>query len=62
MNGRSIAEFTALPVTRAIEAVQHIRLNAREQALAGRIVKEVAERLRSVLTLEGVLLFDELPG
>jgi excinuclease ABC subunit A len=46
VNGRSIAEFTALPVDRAIEAVKAIRLNQREEALAGRIVREIAERLQ----------------
>jgi excinuclease ABC subunit A len=46
VNGRSIADFTALPVTRAIEAVKAIQLNQREEALAGRIVREIAERLQ----------------
>src|SRR5437588_10665881 len=46
VNGRSIAEFTGLPVTGAIAAVKAIRLNQREEALAGRIVREVAERLQ----------------
>jgi len=46
VNGRSIAEFTAMPVARAIEAVGQIKLSGREEALAGRIVKEIAERLQ----------------
>src|SRR5215469_12446474 len=46
VNGRSIAAFTAMPVARAIEAVGQIKLSGREEALAGRIVKEIAERLQ----------------
>jgi len=46
VNGMSIADFTALPVSRALEAVARIRLNEREEKIAGRIVKEIAERLR----------------
>ncbi|HZU21941.1 MAG TPA: excinuclease ABC subunit UvrA [Terriglobales bacterium] len=46
VNGLSIADFTAMPVGRAIEAVAQIKLSGREEALAGRIVREVAERLQ----------------
>ena len=45
VNGMSIAEFTALPVSRAVEVVAGIRLTDREQKIAGRIVREIAERL-----------------
>ena len=45
VNGLSIADFTSLPVSRAIEAAASIRLNPREEQIAGRILKEVAERL-----------------
>ena len=45
VNGLSIADFTSLPVSRAIEAAARIRLNPREEQIAGRILKEVAERL-----------------
>ena len=45
VNGMSIADFTALPVSRAVEAASQIRLNERETRIAGRILKEVAERL-----------------
>ena len=41
----SIADFTALPVSRAVEAVQQIKLNEREEKIAGRVVREIAERL-----------------
>ena len=45
INGMSIADFTALPVSRAVEAVQQIKLNEREEKIAGRVVREIAERL-----------------
>jgi excinuclease ABC subunit A len=45
VNGMSIADFTDLPVSRAVEAVAKITLNDREEKVAGRIVREVAERL-----------------
>jgi excinuclease ABC subunit A len=45
VNGMSIADFTALPVSRAVEAAARIRLTEREERIAGRILKEVAERL-----------------
>ncbi|MGE5109621.1 MAG: excinuclease ABC subunit UvrA, partial [Acidobacteriaceae bacterium] len=45
VNGLSIADFTALPVARAVEAAAKIKLNSREEQLAGRIVREIAERL-----------------
>ena len=45
VNGMSIADFTALPVSRALEAAGGIRLKPREERIAGRILKEVAERL-----------------
>jgi excinuclease ABC subunit A len=46
VNGMSIADFTALPVTRALEAARSIRLAGREEQIAGRIVHEITERLQ----------------
>ncbi len=46
VNGMSIAEFTALPVSRAVEAARAIRLSQREEQIAGRILGEIIERLR----------------
>ncbi|MBZ5568781.1 MAG: excinuclease ABC subunit UvrA [Acidobacteriia bacterium] len=46
VNGMSIADFTALPVSRAIGAVKQISLSEREAQIAGRVVKEIAERLQ----------------
>ncbi|HLH05836.1 MAG TPA: excinuclease ABC subunit UvrA [Terriglobales bacterium] len=45
INGMSIADFTALPVSRAVESVQQIKLNEREENIAGRVVREIGERL-----------------
>jgi excinuclease ABC subunit A len=67
VNGMSIADFTALPVSRAVTAAAKIKLNERENKIAGRIQREVAERLgflnavglgyisldRSAMTLSG---------
>jgi excinuclease ABC subunit A len=45
LNGMSIAAFTAMPVSRALEAARKIVLTGREQTIAGRIVQEIIERL-----------------
>jgi excinuclease ABC subunit A len=45
VNGMSIAEFTALPVARSVESMQGLKLNERENTIAGRIVREIGERL-----------------
>jgi excinuclease ABC subunit A len=46
VNGMSIADFTALPVSRALETARQIKLNGREAIIAGRIVHEIVERLQ----------------
>ncbi len=46
VNGMSIADFTALPVARALETARGIRLAGREEQIAGRIVHEITERLQ----------------
>jgi excinuclease ABC subunit A len=67
VTGMSIADFTSLPVSRAVEAIARIKLTEREELIAGRIRKEIAERLgflnavglgyisldRSAMTLSG---------
>ena len=45
VNSLSIADFTSLPVSRAVEAIAQIMLSQREELIAGRIRKEIAERL-----------------
>jgi len=46
VNGMSIADFTALPVSRALEVAQKIKLTGREELIAGRIMHEIVERLQ----------------
>jgi excinuclease ABC subunit A len=46
VNGMSIADFTALPVSRAVSASAQLQLTPREEQIAGRVVREVAERLQ----------------
>jgi excinuclease ABC subunit A len=45
VNGMSIADFTALPIERARQAIAQLKLEERQQAIAGRVVREIAERL-----------------
>ena len=46
VNGMSIAEFTALPVSRSLEAAKKIQLTGREAIIANRLVYEITERLQ----------------
>ncbi len=46
VNGMSIADFTGLPVSRALKASQALKLTGRDQTIAGRIVHEITERLQ----------------
>ncbi|HMH05848.1 MAG TPA: excinuclease ABC subunit UvrA, partial [Terriglobales bacterium] len=46
VNAMSIADFTALPVSRALGTARKIKLNGREAMIAGRIVHEIVERLQ----------------
>ena len=46
VNRMSIADFTALPVSRALETARKLRLTGREETIAGRIVHEITERLQ----------------
>ncbi len=46
VNGMSIADFTALPVSRALATARKIKLSGREAIIAGRIVHEIVERLQ----------------
>src|ERR1700676_135994 len=46
VNGMSIADFTALPVSRALETARKIQLTGRDAAIAGRVVHEIVERLQ----------------
>src|SRR5437899_3237889 len=46
VNGLSIADFTALPVSRAVDVAGKITLTERELLIAGRVLHEIAERLQ----------------
>ncbi|MGC2697417.1 MAG: excinuclease ABC subunit UvrA [Candidatus Angelobacter sp.] len=46
VNGLSISDFTALPVSRAMDMASRIRLNERETLIAGRVLHEISERLQ----------------
>jgi excinuclease ABC subunit A len=46
VNGMSIADFTAMPASRALQVAQGIKLAGREVAIAGRVMHEVVERLQ----------------
>src|SRR5260370_24624247 len=46
VNGMSIADFTALPVTRSLEVAQKIKLEGREALIAGRVMHEIVDRLQ----------------
>src|SRR5437764_4857802 len=46
VEGMSIADFTAMPVSRALEKASSIKLAGRELQIAGRIMSEIVERLQ----------------
>jgi excinuclease ABC subunit A len=46
VNAMSIADFTAMPVSRALEVASEIKLAGREAAIAGRVMHEIVERLQ----------------
>ena len=46
VNGLSIADFTALPVSRALQSAKAIKLSGREEIIAGRVMHEITERLQ----------------
>jgi excinuclease ABC subunit A len=46
IGGMSIGDFTALPISRALEAARKIKLTGREALIASRIMHEIVERLQ----------------
>jgi excinuclease ABC subunit A len=46
LGGRGIAEYTALPIDESVAAFESIKLNAREEQIAGQILREIKNRLR----------------
>ena len=51
VGGSSIADLTAAPVSRMIEIVEKLRLNEREEKIAGRVVAEIRERLEFLMAV-----------
>src|SRR5947207_3005333 len=46
VEGMSISDFTAMPVSRALEKAKGVKLAGRELQIAGRIMHEIVERLQ----------------
>ena len=46
VNGMSIADFTAFPISKALEVARSIKLAGREEKIAGRVMHEIRERLQ----------------
>ena len=46
LGGRGIAEYTSLPIADSVAAFEEIKLNAREEQIAGQILREIKSRLR----------------
>ena len=46
-----IADYTALPIEEAIEVFNRLTLNEREQQIAGRVLREIRDRLRFLETV-----------
>jgi excinuclease ABC subunit A len=51
LGGRGIAEYTALPIEAAVPAFEAIKLNSREEQIAGQILREIKNRLRFLETV-----------
>jgi excinuclease ABC subunit A len=45
INGKSIAEYASLPIENSLTAFAEIKLTPREEIIAGRILKEIRDRL-----------------
>jgi excinuclease ABC subunit A len=46
LGGRGIAEYTSLPIEDSVAAFDSIKLNQREEQIAGQILREIKSRLR----------------
>ena len=51
VGGRGIAEYTSLPIDDAVAAFEQVKLNAREEQIAGPILREIKSRLRFLKTV-----------
>jgi excinuclease ABC subunit A len=46
LGGRGIADYTSLPIEDSVAAFERIKLNPREEQIAGQILREIMNRLR----------------
>src|SRR5829696_3171666 len=51
VGARGIAEYTSLPIDDAVEAFEQVKLNSREEQIAGAILREIVSRLRFLRTV-----------
>ncbi|HEU4769576.1 MAG TPA: excinuclease ABC subunit UvrA [Pyrinomonadaceae bacterium] len=51
VGGRGIAEYTSLPIEDAVIAFEQVKLNLREEQIAGPILREIRNRLRFLTTV-----------
>jgi excinuclease ABC subunit A len=51
LGGRGIAEYTSLPIEDALKAFEQVKLNTREEQIAGGILREIKNRLRFLTTV-----------
>ncbi|HWS89745.1 MAG TPA: excinuclease ABC subunit UvrA [Pyrinomonadaceae bacterium] len=51
VGGRGIAEYTALPIEEAVAAFDSLKLNEREEQIAGLVLREIRNRLRFLDTV-----------
>src|SRR5262245_11402951 len=49
--GRAIADYTALPISQAVRAFHAVKLNDREEKIAGLILREIRDRLTFLETV-----------
>ncbi len=49
--GKTIADYTALPIAEAVKGFQQINLSPREERIAGLILREIRDRLRFLNTV-----------
>jgi excinuclease ABC subunit A len=63
INGLGIGEYTALPISEAVQRFAEIRLTEREEKIAGLVLKEINSRLRFLDTVGlGYLTLDRASG
>jgi excinuclease ABC subunit A len=51
VGGRGIAEYTSLPIEDAVDAFEQVKLNKREEQIAGPILREIRNRLSFLRTV-----------